>query len=104
MGTLGFLGEWKFHEYKRAFREVYMSGAPNGGDRADILELGKSSPRPQTQERIERRHDTEDNIITAEGKKKQFPPRWQPRAIDPPDEGQLAGSGKGRDAIQEMRE
>lgn len=27
MGTLGFLGEWKFPEYKRAFREVYMSGA-----------------------------------------------------------------------------
>ena len=27
MGTLGFLGEWKFDEYKRAFREVYMSGA-----------------------------------------------------------------------------
>jgi NADH kinase len=27
MGTLGFLGEWKFLEYKRAFREVYMSGA-----------------------------------------------------------------------------
>lgn len=27
MGTLGFLGEWKFNEYKRAFREVYMSGA-----------------------------------------------------------------------------
>ena len=26
MGTLGFLGEWKFSEYKRAFREVYMSG------------------------------------------------------------------------------
>jgi NADH kinase len=29
MGTLGFLGEWKVHEYKRAFREVYMSGAPH---------------------------------------------------------------------------
>ncbi|KAK5134933.1 hypothetical protein LTR08_006024 [Meristemomyces frigidus] len=29
MGTLGFLGEWKFPEYKRAFREVYMSGAPS---------------------------------------------------------------------------
>ncbi|KAK4548493.1 hypothetical protein LTR36_009403 [Oleoguttula mirabilis] len=28
MGTLGFLGEWKFPEYKRAFREVYVSGAP----------------------------------------------------------------------------
>ena len=30
MGTLGFLGEWKFKEYKRAFREVYMSGASAG--------------------------------------------------------------------------
>jgi NADH kinase len=30
MGTLGFLGEWKFEEYKRAFREVYMSGAGSG--------------------------------------------------------------------------
>jgi NADH kinase len=30
MGTLGFLGEWKFAEYKRAFREVYMSGASAG--------------------------------------------------------------------------
>lgn len=29
MGTLGFLGEWKFAEYKRAFREMYMSGAPS---------------------------------------------------------------------------
>lgn len=27
MGTLGFLGEWKFCDYKSAFREVYMSGA-----------------------------------------------------------------------------
>ena len=26
MGTLGFLGEWKFPDYKPAFREVYMSG------------------------------------------------------------------------------
>ncbi|KAL4805996.1 ATP-NAD kinase-like domain-containing protein [Aspergillus unguis] len=36
MGTLGFLGEWKFSEYKRAFREVYMSGA-GVGDRAPVL-------------------------------------------------------------------
>ena len=36
MGTLGFLGEWKFTEYKRAFREVYMSGA-GVGDRNNIL-------------------------------------------------------------------
>ncbi|KAI1841525.1 hypothetical protein JX266_012277 [Neoarthrinium moseri] len=27
MGTLGFLGEWKFEEYKRAWREVYMCGS-----------------------------------------------------------------------------
>ena len=27
MGTLGFLGEWKFEEYKRAWRECYMSGS-----------------------------------------------------------------------------
>ncbi|KAL4890425.1 putative sugar kinase [Aspergillus ambiguus] len=37
MGTLGFLSEWKFAEYKRAFREVYMSGA-GVGDRASVLE------------------------------------------------------------------
>lgn len=36
MGTLGFLGEWKFIEYKRAFREVYMSGA-GLGNREDAL-------------------------------------------------------------------
>jgi NADH kinase len=30
MGTLGFLGEWKFEEFKRAFGEVYMSGAGAG--------------------------------------------------------------------------
>lgn len=28
MGTLGFLGEWKFEEHKRAWRECYMSGCP----------------------------------------------------------------------------
>lgn len=37
MGTLGFLGEWKFAEYKRAFREVYMSGA-GAGDRQPQLD------------------------------------------------------------------
>ncbi|KAK1073356.1 NADH kinase pos5 [Friedmanniomyces endolithicus] len=29
MGTLGFLGEWKFPDYKRAFRDVYVSGHPS---------------------------------------------------------------------------
>ncbi|KAL8993981.1 MAG: hypothetical protein Q9169_005939 [Polycauliona sp. 2 TL-2023] len=37
MGTLGFLGEWKFEEFKRAFREVYMAGA-GVGERSKILE------------------------------------------------------------------
>ncbi|KAL8670476.1 MAG: hypothetical protein Q9168_004985, partial [Polycauliona sp. 1 TL-2023] len=37
MGTLGFLGEWKFAEFKRAFREVYMAGA-GAGERSKILE------------------------------------------------------------------
>lgn len=41
MGTLGFLSEWNFSEYKCAFREVYMSGA-GVGDRAAVLE----KPRP----------------------------------------------------------
>lgn len=27
MGSLGFLGEWKFEEHKRAWREAYMSGS-----------------------------------------------------------------------------
>ncbi|KAI9677408.1 MAG: NADH kinase pos5 [Caeruleum heppii] len=35
MGTLGFLGEWKFDEYKRAFRETFMSGA-GVGDRGHL--------------------------------------------------------------------
>ncbi|KAI1003252.1 hypothetical protein K3495_g4958 [Podosphaera aphanis] len=30
MGSLGFLGEWNYAEYKRAFREVFMSGAGTG--------------------------------------------------------------------------
>lgn len=41
MGTLGFLGEWKFQEYKRAFREVYMSGAGAGYGSAVIEHAGK---------------------------------------------------------------
>lgn len=39
MGTLGFLGEWRFSEYKRAFREVYMSGAGAGYGSTGLDEL-----------------------------------------------------------------
>ncbi|KAI9714812.1 MAG: NADH kinase pos5 [Bogoriella megaspora] len=45
MGTLGFLGEWKFQEYKRAFREVYMSGSGTGLG-SPVLETEDSSFRP----------------------------------------------------------
>ncbi|KAI1626769.1 NAD+ kinase [Exophiala viscosa] len=40
MGTLGFLSEWKISEYKRAFRETYMSGATS--ERHSVIE-GPSS-------------------------------------------------------------
>ncbi|KAJ9612413.1 NADH kinase pos5 [Cladophialophora chaetospira] len=43
MGTLGFLSEWKFSEFKRAFREVYMSGAPS--ERHSVIE-NDSSAKP----------------------------------------------------------
>ncbi|KAJ5080981.1 ATP-NAD kinase PpnK-type alpha/beta [Penicillium angulare] len=48
MGTLGFLSEWKFSEFKRAFREVYMSGA-GAGDRTAVLEEERESkPEPES--------------------------------------------------------
>lgn len=50
MGTVGFLGEFKFSEYKRAFQEVYMSGtkgverlSPSGSPAKDTLSSGRSS-------------------------------------------------------------
>ncbi|KAJ4366868.1 NADH kinase pos5 [Neocucurbitaria cava] len=47
MGTIGFLGEFKFKEYRRAFREVYMSGAPD--TYATLSDsLGGNPPRPPT--------------------------------------------------------
>ncbi|KAL8872529.1 MAG: hypothetical protein Q9174_001861 [Haloplaca sp. 1 TL-2023] len=48
MGTLGFLGEWKCAEFKRAFREVYMSGA-GAGDRSRILDADASPRTPRSQ-------------------------------------------------------
>lgn len=43
MGTLGFLGEWKFKEYKRAFREVYMSGAPDAYGKLQLPDFNIST-------------------------------------------------------------
>jgi len=45
MGTLGFLNEWKIHEYKRAFRELYMSGAPSPRHSILSIQDAKSSPQ-----------------------------------------------------------
>ncbi|KAF2181630.1 ATP-NAD kinase [Zopfia rhizophila CBS 207.26] len=44
MGTIGFLGEWKFKEYKRAFREVYMSGAVDAYAKLSFPDPLPSSP------------------------------------------------------------
>lgn len=46
MGTIGFLGEWKFREYKRAFREVYMSGASDAYAKLELPEPTTPSPAP----------------------------------------------------------
>lgn len=50
MGTLGFLSEWKFKDYKRAFQEVYVSGAP--GEREAMLEDKPSNPEPIEQSTV----------------------------------------------------
>jgi NADH kinase len=51
MGTIGFLGEFKFKEYKRAFREVYMSGAPDTySTLSDSLGAPPASSNPPTSE------------------------------------------------------
>jgi NADH kinase len=47
MGTIGFLGEFKFKEYKKAFREVYMSGAPDSYSTLSDS-LGANPPTPLT--------------------------------------------------------
>lgn len=44
MGTIGFLGEFKFQEYKRAFREVYMSGAADTYSALSDETLGNHPP------------------------------------------------------------
>jgi NADH kinase len=59
MGSLGFLGEWKFEEYKRAWREVYMSGS--GMTVSDLQ-------GPHTQAAANGRHEeAEDTQQTHEG-------------------------------------
>jgi NADH kinase len=47
MGTIGFLGEFKFKDYKSAFREVYMSGAPDSYSTFS-LGAGADPPTPST--------------------------------------------------------
>ncbi len=50
MGTLGFLGEWKFGEYKRAWRECYMSGCSvtGRGSRRPTHRAAVAGARPAT--------------------------------------------------------
>ncbi|KAL8796532.1 MAG: hypothetical protein Q9195_001206 [Heterodermia aff. obscurata] len=92
MGTLGFLGEWKFHEYKKAFREVYMSGAPDGGDRAGVLGSGKSSAPSQSKERIPHQHEEAswvvDKNLNTQGNEKSHHPPFQPQTSSQPEKGE----------------
>ncbi|KAI0977276.1 ATP-NAD kinase-like domain-containing protein [Xylaria arbuscula] len=53
MGSLGFLGEWKFDEYKRAWRQVYMSGS-----RVAVTDLQD----PHTQAATNRAPDDDDDL------------------------------------------
>jgi NADH kinase len=54
MGTLGFLGEWKFDEYKHAWRQVYMSGS-----RVAVTDLQD----PHTQVAVNGSPDEEDSQL-----------------------------------------
>ncbi|KAI1420898.1 ATP-NAD kinase-like domain-containing protein [Xylaria sp. FL1777] len=53
MGSLGFLGEWKFDEYKRAWRQVYMSGS-----RVAVTDLQD----PHTQAAVSRPSDDDEGL------------------------------------------
>ncbi|KAI1312925.1 ATP-NAD kinase-like domain-containing protein [Xylaria venustula] len=53
MGSLGFLGEWKFDEYKRAWRQVYMSGS-----RVAVTDLQD----PHTQAAANRAPEDDDDL------------------------------------------
>ena len=57
MGTLGFLGEWKFAEHKRAFREVFVSGADisNGSIGQEAQQVGLM--RADAEELVDSRTD-----------------------------------------------
>lgn len=59
MGTIGFLGEWKFKEYKRAFREVYMSGA---SDAYAKIEFPDAAPAAESTNDAEDRPLSYDDI------------------------------------------
>ena len=48
MGTIGFLGEWKFNEYKRAFREVYMSGASDAYAKLEFPDRPRPPSAPRS--------------------------------------------------------
>ena len=63
MGTLGFLNEWKFPEHKRAFRELYMSGAPSS--RHSVLSSEEAASLPPV---------SQDATVTSQSKG-----GWSPR-------------------------
>lgn len=66
MGTLGFLGEWKIAEFKRAFQEMYMSGT-NADSHSHGNHLRVDSPQESMTESSELKTDSLANKIDWEG-------------------------------------
>lgn len=66
MGTLGFLGEWNFADYKRAWREMYMSGSDVPGS-APALRGAKGKSQGAQASRILLRHRIRADILDPRG-------------------------------------
>jgi len=64
MGTLGFLGEWQFSDYQKAFRQVYMS-------RAESFKPGRTDGPPGS--RVLLRHRLKVGIYDGAGRRLALP-------------------------------
>lgn len=79
MGTLGFLGEWRFAEYKRAFRETYVSGAVVGNERVVSAGSGPGpADRPEASQTANKTTEENDNrtLATSQSKDERKPTGW----------------------------
>ncbi|KAK2069456.1 hypothetical protein P8C59_004038 [Phyllachora maydis] len=75
MGTIGFLGEWKFAEYKRAWREAYMSGS-------DVLVEDLVGPHTQAAAAAAAATDDPESLCHTGNGERVTPHNYQPSAWD----------------------